>query len=98
MLTDTGGVLLQEERLRERRPRRSDHHRRTDRCRQGALTSGRQKGLFLGNDGGIGAAGGPLVWSAGTDYLTADNTPGFNTELVATGFAKLKELNDSGTC
>ena len=62
-----------------------------------ALTSGRQKGLFLGNDGGIGAAGGPMVWSAGTDFLTADNTPGFNTELVATGFAKLKELNDSGS-
>ncbi len=61
-----------------------------------ALSSGRQKGLFLGNDGGIGAANGLLVWSAGTDYLTPENTPGFNTPLVATGFAKLKELNDTG--
>jgi multiple sugar transport system substrate-binding protein len=61
-----------------------------------ALSSGRQKGLFLGNDGGIGAAGGLMVWSAGTDFLTADNKPGFNTELVATNFAKLKELNDTG--
>lgn len=62
-----------------------------------ALDTGRQKGLFLGNDGGIGAAGGLLVWSAGTDFLTAENTPGFNTPEVAAGFTKLKELNDSGS-
>ncbi len=62
-----------------------------------ALDTGRQKGLFLGNDGGIGAAIGPLVWSAGTDFLTAENTPGFNTPEVAASFTKLKELNDSGS-
>ena len=61
-----------------------------------ALDDGRKKGLFIGNDGGLGAASGPLVWSSGADFLTADNTPGFNTELVATAYTKFKELNDSG--
>lgn len=60
------------------------------------LGEGRQKGLFLGNDGGIGALLGPLVWSAGGRFLTADNKPGFNLPLVAEGFGKLKALNDSG--
>jgi len=61
-----------------------------------ALDDGRQKGLFLGNDGGLSAAIGPLVWSSGADFLTPDNTIGFNTELVATSFSKFKELNDAG--
>lgn len=61
-----------------------------------ALGTGRTKGLFVGNDGGIGALGGPLLWSAGADYLTAENTPGFNTERVAASWGKLKELNDTG--
>ena len=31
------------------------------------------KGLFLGNVGGAGLMGGPMLWSAGLDYLTDDN-------------------------
>jgi len=62
-----------------------------------ALDTGRQKGLFLGNDGGLSAALGPLVWSSGADNLTPENTIGFNTPLVATAFTKFKELNDSGS-
>lgn len=61
-----------------------------------ALDSGRQKGLFVGNDGGISALGGPLLWSAGATFLNEDNTPGFNTPRASSSFAKLKELNDSG--
>lgn len=61
-----------------------------------ALDSGRQKGLFLGNDGGISALVGPLMWSAGGDFLTADNKPAFNTPRVAAAYGKLKELNDTG--
>jgi len=61
-----------------------------------ALDTGRQKGLFVGNDGGIGALGGPMIWSAGADFLTAENAPGFNTERVAASWLKLKELNDTG--
>jgi len=94
MLTDTGGVYYKKSAFESAGltpPTTIDELIQV----AAALTSGRQKGLFLGNDGGIAAANGPLVWSAGSDFLTAENTPGFNTELVATGFAKLKELNDS---
>ena len=60
------------------------------------LDTGRQKGLFVGNDGGISALLGPLMWSAGGEYLTDDNKPAFNTERVAAAYGKLKTLNDSG--
>ena len=36
------------------------------------LTTDKVKGLFVGNDGGVGVLGGPTLWSAGLDYLTAD--------------------------
>lgn len=62
------------------------------------LNQGRKKGLFLGNDGGIAAAGGLLMWSGGADYFNADETKvAFNTDGVAAGYTKLKELNDAGT-
>lgn len=61
------------------------------------LNAGRKKGLFLGNDGGIAAAGGLLMWSGGADYFDAtEKKVAFNTDGVAAGLAKLKELNDSG--
>ncbi|MGC4105627.1 MAG: extracellular solute-binding protein [Thermomicrobiales bacterium] len=61
------------------------------------LNEGRVKGMFLGNTGGIDAAGGLLMWSGGGNFI--DDTGkkvAFNTDGVATGFSKLKELNDSG--
>lgn len=62
-----------------------------------ALDTGRQKGLFVGNDSGIGALGGPLMWSAGGNFLNEDNTaPAFNTPRVAAAYTKLRDLNDSG--
>ncbi len=60
------------------------------------LGTGRTKGLFVGNDAGIGALGGLQVFSAGAQFLTEDNKPGFNTPEVAAALAKLKELNDTG--
>lgn len=61
------------------------------------LNDGRVKGMFLGNDGGIGAAAGLLMWSGGADYFDESGKKvAFDTDGVATGFAKLKELNDSG--
>lgn len=60
------------------------------------LGSGRTKGLFVGNDAGIGALGGLLLWSAGGDFLTPDNKPAFNTPRVAAALGKLKALNDTG--
>ena len=60
------------------------------------LDTGRRKGLFVGNDGGLSALLGPLLWSAGGDYLNAENTaPAFNTERAAAAYTKLKELNDT---
>ncbi len=61
-----------------------------------ALNSGRQKGLFVGNDGGISALGGPLLWSAGASFLSPENQPAFNTPRAAASYAKLRELNQTG--
>jgi multiple sugar transport system substrate-binding protein len=62
-----------------------------------ALNQGRQKGIFLGNDGGVAAGLGPFCWSAGGTYLNADNTEvAFNTDAVAASYAMLKDFNDSG--
>ncbi len=96
MLTDTGGVYYRKSLLEGAGlavPTNIDELI----AASTALDTGRQKGLFVGNDGGIGALGGPLLWSAGADFLTADNKPGFNTERVAASWGKLKELNDSGS-
>jgi len=61
------------------------------------LNQGRQKGLYLGNDGGVAAGGGPWVWSAGGTYLNEDDTKvAFNTDAVAGNAAMLKSFNDSG--
>lgn len=60
------------------------------------LSSGRQKGLFAGNDGGISGLLGPLLWSTGTDFLNEDSTaPAFNTDAAAEAYTKLRELNQS---
>ncbi|NHN56022.1 sugar ABC transporter substrate-binding protein [Calidifontibacter sp. DB0510] len=62
----------------------------------GKLTSGKVKGLFLGNDGGAGVLGGPVLWSTGHDYLTKDNKPAFNNPEVAGALATLQKLFRSG--
>ncbi len=59
------------------------------------LTSGSVKGIFLGNDGGAGLMGAPMLWSAGLDYLTADNTFGFDSPRAATALGKLREMWDA---
>lgn len=62
-----------------------------------ALNSGRVKGLFLGNDGGIAAMNTILPWSAKSDFLdpkTKEIT--FNNDRTVLAYQKLKELNDSG--
>jgi multiple sugar transport system substrate-binding protein len=60
-----------------------------------ALTTGDMKGLFVGNDGGIGLLAGYPLWSAGVDYLTEDNQFGFATDAVYESFAKVRELFES---
>jgi multiple sugar transport system substrate-binding protein len=67
------------------------------------LTSKDQKGLFIGNDAGVtpsfggGALLGPILWTVGSDYLTADNKPGFLTDEVKQSFAKMQELFKSNS-
>ena len=62
-----------------------------------ALTRGGVKGLFAGNDGGVSVLMGPLLWSAGLDYLDADaHAVGFDDPRAATAFTKLREINTGG--
>ncbi len=62
-----------------------------------ALDTGRVKGLFLGNDGGISALLTIAPWSAGSDFLDpATNQIVFNNERTALAYQKVRELNESG--
>ena len=63
----------------------------------GTLTTGDVKGLFLGNDGGVGVLGGPVLWSAGSNYLLADDSPGFGDPNVAQALDQLHSLFASGS-
>ncbi|MEP6562135.1 MAG: extracellular solute-binding protein, partial [Nakamurella sp.] len=63
----------------------------------GKLSRGDVKGLFLGNDGGVGVVGGPVLWSAGSDYLVSDDTPGFSDPNVAQALDQLHDLFTSGS-
>jgi multiple sugar transport system substrate-binding protein len=62
-----------------------------------ALDTGRQKGLFIGNDGGIDSLHNIAPWSAGSDFVDATtNQVIFNNERTVLAYQKVKELNDSG--
>jgi len=56
------------------------------------LTSGKVKGLFLGNDGGAGLMGGPMLRSAGLDLLTADGKIGFDDPKAAAALGVLQKM------
>ncbi|GAA3867824.1 sugar ABC transporter substrate-binding protein [Saccharothrix violaceirubra] len=61
------------------------------------LNTGGVRGLFAGNDGGVAVLTGPLLWSAGLDFLSADgNGPGFDDPRAATAFGKLRALHEGG--
>ena len=60
------------------------------------LTTGKVKGLFLGNDGGAGILAGPVLWSSGHDYLTSSNQPDFANADVASALGKFHDLFTSG--
>ncbi|HET8599705.1 MAG TPA: sugar ABC transporter substrate-binding protein [Segeticoccus sp.] len=62
-----------------------------------ALTTDKVKGLFVGNDGGVGVLGGPILWATGHDYLTQDNQPDFAAAEVYDGLKKLHTLFTSGS-
>ncbi|MEU4602922.1 sugar ABC transporter substrate-binding protein [Kribbella sp. NPDC023972] len=56
------------------------------------LTTDKIKGLFVGNDGGVGILGGPALWSAGLDYLTEENQFGFDDPAAVESLWRLREL------
>jgi multiple sugar transport system substrate-binding protein len=58
------------------------------------LTSGKIKGLFVCNDGGIDSLHQITPWSAGSDFLV-DNKIVFENDKTVAAFQKVKELNDS---
>jgi multiple sugar transport system substrate-binding protein len=60
------------------------------------LDTGRVKGLFLGNDGGISALLNIAPWSAGSDFLVNKEIV-FNNDRTVASYEKVKELNDSGS-
>lgn len=60
------------------------------------LTTGKVKGLFLGNDGGAGILAGPVLWSSGHDYLTEAGKPDFANADVAGALSKFHDLFASG--
>jgi multiple sugar transport system substrate-binding protein len=59
------------------------------------LTTDNQKGLFVGNDGGISALLQVAPWSAGSDFLTADNKVVFNNDRTVLAYQKVRELYQS---
>jgi len=62
-----------------------------------ALDTGRVKGLFLGNDGGISALLYIAPWSAGSDFLDpAANRITFDNPRTVLAYEKVRELNQSG--
>jgi multiple sugar transport system substrate-binding protein len=57
------------------------------------LTTDKVKGLFVGNDGGVGVLGGPMLWAAGQDYLNEDQTEiGFDANRGAEALGRLRSL------
>lgn len=58
------------------------------------LTTGRQKGIFLGNDGG-GIMRDHVAHAAGVTFIDENNNIEFNTPVLASAWTKAKELFDS---
>lgn len=63
-----------------------------------ALTTDDVKGLFLGNDGGVGTARGlSLMAATGQPLLTADNQIGFDSQRTIDAVLEYRELQDDST-
>ena len=59
------------------------------------LNTGRVRGLFLGNDGGISALLHIAPWSAGSDFLV-NNEIVFNNERTVAAYDAVRRLNETG--
>jgi len=60
------------------------------------LSTGNQKGIYIGPDGGVNALSYIAGWAAGGDFISADNKIVFNTDRVAAAYEKIYQLNQSG--
>ncbi len=59
------------------------------------LSTPTRKGLFVGNDGGVAALGGPAMWAAGLSYVMPGHRVGFDDPRAAASLAKLRKLYTS---
>ncbi len=59
-----------------------------------ALSTSERKGLFVGNDGGVGALLNLAPWSAGSDFLKNEKII-FDNARTAKSFEKLRDLSNS---
>jgi len=60
------------------------------------LTTDKQKGIFLGNDG-IGGVSDQSVYASGVKSLIDGNKVVFNTDRAGQALLKIKQLNDEGS-
>ena len=58
------------------------------------LSSARVKGLFIGNDGGVGVINGNAVYAAGGAFIDGSKVA-FNTPAVAAAFAQAAQLSQT---
>ena len=56
------------------------------------LTTGKVKGLFLGNDGGAGVLGGTPLFAAGLELVTDDGKVGFDDPAAARVLGRIRQL------
>ena len=61
-----------------------------------ALDTGRVKGLFLGNDGGVSALMHVAPWSAGVEFVADDNSITFGNDRTVAAYEKVRELHATG--
>ena len=93
MVTDTGLLYYRKSWLEKagiREPQSADELLEAAK----KLTTTGRKGLFLGNDGGPGALGQIMAWSANENILV-ENKIAFNTPRVAKAYEKLRQFNQT---
>jgi multiple sugar transport system substrate-binding protein len=56
-----------------------------------ALSQGQVKGIFMGNDGGVGRGSGEVLWSSGHDFLK-DGKPDFNNADTVAAYTKYQQF------